>query len=269
MDMRSEYKKGRAFSLFAAIVMPLSLVIAWLIYAYVLGDPGNFVGGDPEKEPLQGNYLGTIHKGGPIVVLLIAFQVVLVAYIVERFLSIRRAAGRGGNHDFVLTVRDLIAEDRTDDAVKACDEQQGSVAHVVRSGIASLQHVERLEHLDRERKTLLLQKDIEEATQLELPQLNRNMIVISTLASIATLIGLLGTVTGMIKAFAALARVGAPDAVGLASGISQALVTTALGISTSAVAIVAYNYFTDKIDKLVYAIDESTFSIVNTFKSRS
>ncbi|MCB0818259.1 MAG: MotA/TolQ/ExbB proton channel family protein, partial [Flavobacteriales bacterium] len=136
-------------------------------------------------------------------------------------------------------------------------------------GIASLQHVERLEHLDRERKTLLLQKDIEEATQLELPQLNRNMIVIATLASIATLIGLLGTVTGMIKAFAALARVGAPDAVGLASGISQALVTTALGISTSAVAIVAYNYFTDKIDKLVYAIDESTFSIVNTFKSRS
>ena len=125
MDMRSEHKKGRAFSLFAAIVMPLSLVIAWLIYTYVLGDPGNFVGGDPEKEPLQGNYLGTIHKGGPIVVLLIAFQVVLVAYIVERFLSIRRAAGRGGNHDFVLTVRDLIAEDRTDDAVKACDEQQG------------------------------------------------------------------------------------------------------------------------------------------------
>ena len=73
----------------------------------------------------------------------------------------------------------------------------------------------------------------------------------------------------MIEAFAALARVGAPDAVGLASGISQALVTTALGISTSAVAIVAYNFFTDKIDKLVYAIDESTFSIVNTFKSRS
>ena len=61
-------QEGRAFSLFAAIVMPLSLMIAWLIYAYVLGDPGNFVGGDPEKEPLQGNYLGTIHKGGPIVV---------------------------------------------------------------------------------------------------------------------------------------------------------------------------------------------------------
>ncbi len=104
--------------------------------------------------------------------------------------------------------------------------------------------------LDAEKKVLLIQKDIEETTQLEMPMLEKNLVIIATLASIATLIGLLGTVLGVIKAFSAMATAGAPDAVGLANGISEALINTALGIGTSAVAIVMYNYFTSKIDAL-------------------
>src|SRR5690606_30040395 len=120
-----------------------------------------------------------------------------------------------------------------------------------------------------EKKVLLIQKDIEETTQLELPMLEKNLGVISTIASIATLVGLFGTVLGMIKAFAALATAGAPDTVALANGISEALINTALGIATSSIAIVFYNFFTTRIDTLTYGIDEANYSIIQNFTARS
>jgi biopolymer transport protein ExbB len=97
--------------------------------------------------------------------------------------------------------------------------------------------------------------------------LEQNLTIIATLVSIGTLMGLLGTVTGMIKAFSALATAGAPDQSQLANGISEALINTATGIATSTVAIVMYNVFTSKIDKLTYSIDEAGFSIVQTYAS--
>ncbi|MNV92013.1 Biopolymer transport protein ExbB [compost metagenome] len=98
-----------------------------------------------------------------------------------------------------------------------------------------------------------------------MPMLEKNLNVIATLVSIGTLCGLLGTVTGMIKAFSALATGGAPDSAKLANGISEALINTATGIATSTFAIVLYNIFTAKIDKLTYSIDEAGFSIVQTY----
>ena len=76
------------------------------------------------------------------------------------------------------------------------------------------------------------QKEIEEATALELPMLEKNLVFLSTIASVATLLGLFGTVLGMIRAFAAMANAGAPDATALSTGISEALINTALGIGT-------------------------------------
>ena len=122
-----------------------------------------------------------------------------------------------------------------------------------------------VKELNRDQKVISIKQEIEEATSLELPMLEQNLVIIATIASIATLMGLLGTVLGMIKAFAALATAGAPDAVALASGISEALINTALGISTSALAIISYNYFTTKIDKLTYSIDEAGVAIVQNF----
>ena len=119
----------------------------------------------------------------------------------------------------------------------------------------------------KDQKLVAIQKEIEEATALELPGLEQNLVILATISSIATLVGLLGTVLGMIRAFAALANAGAPDSVALAAGISEALVNTALGIGTAAIAIIAYNYFTTAIDKLTYAIDETGFSIVQTYSA--
>ncbi|WP_237717799.1 MotA/TolQ/ExbB proton channel family protein [Pontibacter sp. BAB1700] len=117
-------------------------------------------------------------------------------------------------------------------------------------------------------KVAAIQKEIEESTSLELPMLEKNLVIISTIASVSTLTGLIGTVLGMVKAFSALATAGSPDAVALANGISEALINTALGVTGSAIAIIAYNFFTSKIDELTYSIDEAGFSIISTFASQ-
>ena len=257
----------RVYPFLAAIVIPLAIVIAYLIYTYILGNGDNFEGGVNTNEPLQNNYLGVIYKGGKIVILLISFQIILISYAIERFIALRMSQGKQDNRQFVLQVKKMLANGQWNKVKKACDEQQGSLANVLKSALDSFDHWSS-KHPDatEEQKSEFMQAELEEATQLELPLLSRNMIIISTLAQISTLIGLLGTVTGMIVAFSALARVGAPDAVGLANGISQALVTTALGISTAAVAIVLFNYFSNKIDKITYTIDEASYSVAQYVK---
>jgi biopolymer transport protein ExbB len=135
--------------------------------------------------------------------------------------------------------------------------------------LSSLQQVSKDSSLDKEQKVASIQKSIEEATSLELPMLSKNLSIISTIASVATLIGLLGTVLGMIKAFAAMATAGAPDAVALANGIAEALINTALGVGTSTIAIIMYNYFTTKIDAITYGIDEAGYSIIQSFSSKN
>ena len=149
-------------------------------------------------------------------------------------------------------------------AIAECDRQKGSLAAVVRSGLEKYQTVEKDAALNTEQKIESVQKELEEATALELPMLSKNLVILSTCASIATLVGLIGTVFGMIKAFSALAQAGSPDTVALATGISEALVNTALGIIASAVAIIMYNYYTTKIDAITYGMDEAGFSIVKT-----
>src|SRR5690606_25424146 len=119
--------------------------------------------------------------------------------------------------------------------------------------------------MDKDQKGLAIQKEIEETVSLELPMVEKNLVIIATMASVSTLVALLGTVIGMIKAFSALASAGSPDSVALANGISEALINTALGIGNSALATVMYSYFTTRIDKITYALDEEGFSITQQF----
>ncbi|HZY81854.1 MAG TPA: MotA/TolQ/ExbB proton channel family protein [Cyclobacteriaceae bacterium] len=255
---------------FAAVVIPLELAIAYFIYFFVLGNPANFQGGDPANHPIEGNFLGLIYKGGYLVVpILIALLMLVLTFAFERMLTISRAKGRGNLRRFVQKIRFLVAQGDIREALVECDRQRGSVANVVKAGLSKYAELAHDGDIDKEKKILMIQKDIEETTQLEMPMLERNLVIIATIASIATLMGLLGTVFGMINAFAALATAGAPDAVGLANGISEALINTALGIATSALAIVFYNFFTTKIDALTYGIDEAGYSIVQNFTTQA
>lgn len=256
-------------STFAAIVIPLEIVLAVLIYLFILGNPDNFEGGDPNNHPLPGNWLGIIYKGRIVVAGLIALLMIVLTFGIERLITISSATGRGSVKKFVGKIRSLVSAGNISQAIQECDRQKGSVANVVKAGLLKFDELSRNTELEPEKKVLLVQKDIEETTQLEMPMLERNLVIIATVASVATLMGLLGTVTGMIAAFTAMATSGAPDAVALANGISEALINTALGVGTSALAIILYNFFTSKIDALTYGIDEAAYSIIQNFTARA
>lgn len=260
-------QRSNTQSLISALIIPIAIVAAYLIYFLVLGNGANFEGGNNENHPI--NTLGTIYKGGAVIVpILISVLIIILTFSIERFLTLSKANGKGRVESFIRNMRVLLAEGKIDQAIQSCDVQQGSVANVIKSGLTKYKQVESDTIMNKESKIVAIQKELEEATSLELPMLSKNLVIISTLASIATLLGLIGTVLGMIKAFSALANAGAPDATALATGISEALINTALGISGSAIAIIMYNYFSSKIDGLTYSIDEAGFSVVQTYASK-
>jgi biopolymer transport protein ExbB len=180
-------------------------------------------------------------------------------------LVITKASGTGNLDAYMKKVQTSIKSGDIDGALAACDKQKGSVANAIKSALIKYQEVKK-EGFDSEAAQETIQKEIEEATSLEMPMLEKHMTIISTMVSLGTLGGLLGTVSGMIKAFGALASSGTPDQAALATGISEALINTATGISTSALAIVMYNFFTSKIDTLTYSIDEAGSTIVSTYR---
>lgn len=261
-------KESSGSNIFASLSIVLCILVGILLWKFVMGDPSNFEGGDPENgHPLPGNYFGMVYKGGYVVPVLMGLFLMVVVFSFERYFVISKATGKGNVDAFVKRIQSFINAGNIDSAIAECDKQEGSVANVIKSGLKKYKEMEVDTRMNTEQKCLAIQKDIEEATALEMPMLEQNLTVIATLVSIGTLMGLLGTVTGMIKAFAALSTAGSPDQAALANGISEALINTATGISTSALAIVMYNIFTSKIDKLTYAIDEAGFSIIQTYAS--
>jgi biopolymer transport protein ExbB len=244
------------------IVVVACLVAGYLIWKLVLGSSANFH--DELKEKAK-NALGTMYQGGFVVPILLATLLTLLCFIVERALTIFKAKGKMDAGEFVRKVQYHLANKNVDAAIAECDKQAGSVGNVMRAGLVKYREMTNNNDLDTDQKVLSIQKEIEEATSLELPMLEKNLVFLSTIASCATLLGLFGTVMGMIRSFAAMSAAGAPDAGALAAGISEALINTALGISTSFVAIVSYNFFTTIIDGITYGIDESGFTLTQSF----
>ena len=252
-------------SMFSGIVIVLCVFVGWIIWQFIMGNGANFEGGVNSGHPLPGNYLAMVYKGGPIVPVLMGLLLMVIVFSFERYMVITKAAGKGNLDQFMRNVQGNIKSGDIDGAIANCDKQEGSVANTIKAALIKYQEVKR-EGLNSEEASETIHKEIEEATSLEMPMLEKNMTILSTLVSLGTLAGLLGTVTGMIKAFGALASTGTPDQAALANGISEALINTATGIATSALAIVAYNFFTSKIDTLTYSIDEAGSTIVNTYR---
>ena len=266
MINKNRKTKKRGFKLsFSALVIPIALVLAICVYKFIMGNPANFMGNDSANSPLPGNFYGMIYKGGFIVPILMTLLLTVITFVIERFIAIRKASGLGDVVDFVQNVKAALQKNELDSAMKECDDQKGSVANVIRSVLLKYRLLEKDTTLAKDQKLAALQAEVEESTSLELPALEENLVILATITSLATLMGLLGTVIGMIRAFAALANAGAPDSVALASGISEALVNTAFGIGTAALALIFYNYFTTRIDKMTYNIDEAGFSLVQSY----
>jgi len=238
-------------SVFATSAILIAFAISLYLFITVMGNPANFEGGNPKGHPIQGNYLGIIYKGGYIVPLLMTCVITLIIFAIERLITLARAKGRGRLNAFVYRLQNLMAGDKIEEAIDACDKQRGSLANVLRAGLIRYRDLQKDEELEKDQKILSIQKSLEEANALEQPMLSRNMVIFSTLAPVSVLIGLLGTVLGMIRA--------------LSTGISEALINTAFGISGSVIAILLYNYFSSRIDGYMFKIDEAGFSLTQTF----
>jgi biopolymer transport protein ExbB len=263
-------RKGNSISWVAPTVC---IIAGYCIWRFIIGSPDNFkvpdtAGGfwPQHKGPKSG--FSRMYEGGIIVPILIAAFLTVLTFVIERFLTIAKATGNGNIAEFIRKVQYHLANKNVDSAIAECDRQKGSVGNVMKAGLRKYKEMITNAELDTEQKVLAIQKEVEEATALELPMLEKNLVFLSTIASVATLMGLLGTVIGMISAFAALGDAGGGEAAQqLSVGISEALYNTALGIGTSAISIIMYNIFTTKIDGITYGIDESGFTLTQSFAS--
>src|SRR5215204_6275158 len=264
-------KSSNAISWLAPVIC---LIAGYLIWRFIFGNPDGF--NQPDKaggfwpkhdKPKEGDAMAGIYMGGIIIPILIGMFLMVVTFSIERLLTISRALGSGSIADFIRKVQYHLANRNVDAAMAECDKQRGSVANVMRAGLRRYKEMTTNNELNTDQKVIAIQKEVEEATALELPMLQKNLVFLSTITSVGTLVALLGTVIGMIRSFSALGASGGSDATALATGISEALYNTALGIGTSALALVMYNIFTTKIDSITYGIDESGFTLTQSFAS--
>lgn len=261
-------KAGNSISWIAPLAC---ILLGYVLWRFVIGADDNFVHPDPAggfwpaHEGPKGN-LSRMYEGGIIVPILIGCLLIVVTFVIERLLTVSKAAGKGSITEFIRKVQFHLANKDVDKALAECDRQKGSVGNVMKAGLRKYKEMISNTELDTDQKILNIQKEVEEATALELPMLEKNLVFLSTIASVATLLGLLGTVIGMIKSFSALGEAGGGEAAQkLSQGISEALYNTALGIGTSALAIIMYNVFTTRIDGITYGIDESGFTLTQSF----
>ncbi len=218
----------------AWIILAICCVAGYSVWYFVMGNPDNFIGGDRSGHPA--NLLGTVYKGGFVVGLILTLLFTVICLGIERFFAIKTASGKMNLSKFTAQVKAAIKAQKFDEAKALCDKMQGSVANVVLASINMYQSVETDDHLKK-------------------------------IVSLGTLTALFGTVLGMIGSFQALSAGGGADSMALSAGISEALVNTASGILTSWVATVVYNFFSNKIDKLTYALDEIGYTIAATYDS--
>ena len=209
--------------------------------------------------------LGALGKqmkdAGPLVAMLFLLLILQVTFVLERTWSLNKAKGKGSLPDFLNNVRKKIQAKDVEGAIKLCGEQRGSAANVMRAGLERYTALMR-EGAPKDKIVAETQAAIQEANGLEVPLLERNLIALSTIASISTMVGLLGTVVGMIRSFAALGHTGAVDATKLAVGISEALVNTAGGLIVAILGIVMYNVFVTRVDGFNYMMDEASYEAV-------
>ena len=252
-------------SVFITVLLVVAFVVSLLLYLLVFGNGANF---KDAAGTTPANIFGQIYKGGPIVVALLTISIMVITFVFERSLSLRKAKGKGAIEPFLKRMQTAVQDGDIDGAIAECDKQRGSLANVLRLGLERYQVVKD-DKIDAEKKLAEVQRAIEEAMMLEVPLLERNLVALSTIASISVLVGLFGTVLGMIRSFLALATAGTPNAVELSTGISEALVNTAFGIFGAIVAIISYNFFSTKVSNFTYMIDEATYNVMQILTVKS
>ncbi|MDD7529835.1 MAG: MotA/TolQ/ExbB proton channel family protein [Prevotellaceae bacterium] len=245
-------------------VIVVCFIIGFTAFYTWFGREANFA--DATRETAI-NVWGTIFHGGIIVPVIHSLLLTVVAMSIERWLAMSTAFGKGSLPKFVASIKAALNANDFAKAQQLCQQQRGSVANVVSASLNAYKEMENTSGIKKAQKVAKIQQAHEEATQLEMPTLTMNLPIIASIVTLGTLTGLLGTVVGMIRSFSALSAGGGADSAALSQGISEALINTAFGIGTSWLAVVSYNYYTNKVDKLTFALDEVGYSIAQTYEA--
>lgn len=233
---------------FIMIIIVLCFIVSWVIFEFFL----------PQF----------VKDGGPVVIGLMVLTMLDITFIIERSLTLKKARGKRSQVAFLKDAMGAIRNNDIARGINLCNTQQGTMANVLRAGLERFQNISE-ENLTSDRQVQEIKRAFDEANALETPLLERNLIALQTIATIATLVGLLGTTIGMIRAFHAMSNEGAPDAIQLALGISEALINTAGGLAAAIMGIVAYNYFVNKVDMFTYAVDEVAQEVLAILTGRA
>lgn len=200
-----------------------------------------------------------IQKGGPMVYLIILSSVLAMGVVIERVYNLHKA--RIDSNKFMDGITNVLKRNKIIESIEMCNATPGPIAHIIKAGI-----------LKHDRSKPEIKEAVEEAAQMEIPRLERHLPILATIAHITPLLGLLGTVTGMIKSFQVIqqkALSGLPVNPGdLAGGIWEALLATVAGLAVAIPTYVAYNYLTSQVDTLVYDMERSATDLVNLLSSR-
>lgn len=199
--MSTQKNPGSSLPFSNGIVFIIIFVVAILIYKFVFGASSNL---DEHGHAKPGNILGMIYSGGFIVPVLLSLFISMFVFSIERWLSLGKASGGKDVDGFLKNVSHSLDNNEIEEARNLCNAQKGTIANVTLAGVDAYEDMINNKTLNGEQKILSIQKEMEETTALEVPMLQKNMSILSTIASIATLGGLIGTVLGMIKSFSAM-----------------------------------------------------------------
>ena len=192
-------------------------------------------------------------QGGPVMYLILLASIVGLAVFIERYFYLQ---GVKKNAKLIMEkMREKLKGLRLDEAMAVCENYPGAASNIIKAG---------LEMASKSREEI--EKAMEDAAKYEIPKLHKNLPVLATVASISTLLGLLGTVLGMIISASVLSIQGMANPSKLIGGIAQALITTAYGLIVAIPAVIAYNYISSKVDNLIAEIEISTIELIKLLR---
>jgi biopolymer transport protein ExbB len=195
--------------------------------------------------------LELFRSGGPVMYPILLCSILFVAILIERLFHLHRAQINTG--EFVAGIRNIIKKGNMAEAVSICEETPGPVAHVIKAGI-----------IKHDRPKAEIKEAIDDAALHEVPRLEKNLVVLATIAHISPLLGLFGTVLGMIQVFDKIEALGGrQDPSQLAGGIGQALLTTAAGLAVAIPVFVAYNYLVSRVGSLIWDMERTATEVVD------
>lgn len=214
-------------------------------------------GGDGRIQTDLGSIFDVLFQGGWLMAPILLCSVLVLAYSMERLMVLRR--GRILPKGLASSLKEALGGQRFGEALKLCDEDRSPLARVVSAGVRRLDDSPRVE----------VEKSMEDAGLREVGRLRSNVKPLSMVAGVAPLLGLLGTVFGMIEAFNVVADAGLGKQELLASGIAKALVTTGAGLTVAIPALALYHFFMGKISKFVLELDETCSGLLELVKFSS